>query len=252
MTAIRSIADPTPVTQNPLGPSVAPQPTNHDCLSQDHPITHQAYSAIIVLATPSIFNPVAVADIEPIPGAVLPDRVLDEPGKGLRKRWIELPGIDPLGDGCNTIGAATGPVAGHAIQVGSLSLVVTPVPGKRRCRFPWQVTYYPFSTLDWAPEFRCRDTSSIDSIRRRGSAEGALGLRRVARVWTSLVRVHPVVSFGPSAGARKGCGSRHRDSACTSCSWRTAPSCTGTGYEITPRGASASFKELLRARSVTE
>ena len=46
-----------------------------------------------------IINPIAVADIEAVLGAVPPDRVLDEPGKSLRKRWIELPGIDPLGDG---------------------------------------------------------------------------------------------------------------------------------------------------------
>jgi hypothetical protein len=31
-----------------------------------------------------------------------------------------------------------GPVAGRAIQVGSLSLVVTPVRGKRRCSWHWQ------------------------------------------------------------------------------------------------------------------
>jgi hypothetical protein len=53
--------------------------------------------AILVLAQFRVIDAIAVADIEPIPGAVLPDRVLDEPGKSLRKGWIELPGIDPLG-----------------------------------------------------------------------------------------------------------------------------------------------------------
>jgi hypothetical protein len=43
--------------------------------------------------------------------------VLDEPRKGLRKRWIELPGIDPLGDGLNNVSTAAGPVASRAIQV---------------------------------------------------------------------------------------------------------------------------------------
>jgi hypothetical protein len=85
--------------------------------TQRQAITHEADPAILALATPSITNPVAVADIEPIPGAVLPDRVLDEPGKGLRKRWIELPGIDPLGYGCNNVGAAARPVADRTIQV---------------------------------------------------------------------------------------------------------------------------------------
>src|ERR1700730_17507720 len=49
--------------------------------------------------------------------AILPDRVLDEPREGLWKARVELPGIDPPGDGLNDKCAATGPVAGHAIQV---------------------------------------------------------------------------------------------------------------------------------------
>ena len=130
-----------------------------DSFPQCDPITQEARSACQVFTPSRVINPVAVADIEAALAAVLPNRVLDEPGEGLRKARVELPGIDPLGHGLNNVGAATGPVTGHAIQVGSLSLVVTPVPGKRRCRFPWQVTYYPFSALDWAPEFRCRDTS---------------------------------------------------------------------------------------------
>ena len=68
-------------------------------LPQRDAITHQAYSAIHVVAALDIIDPIAVADIEPTLAAVLPDRVLNEPGKGPRKRRIELPGIDPLGDG---------------------------------------------------------------------------------------------------------------------------------------------------------
>jgi hypothetical protein len=37
--------------------------------------------------------------------AVLPDRVLDEPGKGLWKAWIELPSIDPFSDSSNFAGS---------------------------------------------------------------------------------------------------------------------------------------------------
>jgi hypothetical protein len=85
--------------------------------SQGHAVAHQARSAILVLATTAIINPVAIANIETVLGAVCPDCVLDEPGKGLRKRWIELPGVDPLGHGCNNVGAAAGPVAGRTIQV---------------------------------------------------------------------------------------------------------------------------------------
>src|ERR1700737_5260048 len=107
-------------------------PTNYllafDGLAQRDAITHQADPAIIVLATPSIINPVAVANIEAVLGAVLPDRVLNEPGEGLRKRWIELPGIDPLGYGCNNVGAAAGPVAGSAISVISMKPMQDPGP----------------------------------------------------------------------------------------------------------------------------
>jgi hypothetical protein len=88
-----------------------------DSLPQRNSVTHQPDSTIQVVAALDIIDAIAVADIEPIPGAVLPDRVLDEPGKSLRKRWIELPGVDPLGDGLNDVGAAAGPVASQAVQM---------------------------------------------------------------------------------------------------------------------------------------
>ena len=65
----------------------------------------------------SVVDPVSVTDIEAALGAIPPDRVLDVPGKDLRKRWVELPSIDPLGDGLNDVRAAAGPVAGRAIRV---------------------------------------------------------------------------------------------------------------------------------------
>ena len=60
-------------------------------------------SGIDVAAAFSVVNAIAVANGEAALAAVCPDRVLDEPGKGLRKRWIELPSIDPLGDGLNDV-----------------------------------------------------------------------------------------------------------------------------------------------------
>ena len=83
-----------------------------------------------LFAALDIIDAIAVADIEPIPGAVLPDRVLDEPGKSLRKRWIELPGIDALGDGLNDVGAAAGPVASRPYWCFALNRFRIPV----RCR----------------------------------------------------------------------------------------------------------------------
>jgi hypothetical protein len=82
---------------------------SHCCLgfakaTQRNAITHQADSTIHVAAPFGVIDAVAIADIEAAPAAILPNRVLDEPGKGLRKARIELPGIDPLGDGLNNVG----------------------------------------------------------------------------------------------------------------------------------------------------
>jgi hypothetical protein len=54
---------------------------------------------------------IAVANIETTLAAVPPDRVLDEPGKGAWKDRVELPGIDPVRDGCNKGGASCSPFA---------------------------------------------------------------------------------------------------------------------------------------------
>jgi len=70
---------------------------------QRHPITHQPCLAIQIGASPCVIDPVAVADIEAALAAVPPDRVLHEPRKSLRKRWIELSGVDPPGDGLNLL-----------------------------------------------------------------------------------------------------------------------------------------------------
>jgi hypothetical protein len=60
-------------------------------------ITHQPDSTIHVAAALGIIDPIAVANIKPVLAAVFPDGVLNEPGEGLRKRRIELPGISPVG-----------------------------------------------------------------------------------------------------------------------------------------------------------
>src|SRR5260370_11732244 len=58
---------------------------------QHDAITHRPHSTIHVAAAFGIIDPIAVTDIKTTLGAVLPDRVLDEPGEGLRKGRIELP-----------------------------------------------------------------------------------------------------------------------------------------------------------------
>jgi hypothetical protein len=54
---------------------------------------------------------IAIADVQAALAAVPPDCVLDEPGKDLWKRWVELPGIDVFGDDLKNVGTAAGLVA---------------------------------------------------------------------------------------------------------------------------------------------
>jgi hypothetical protein len=46
-------------------------------------ITHAAYLAINVVTANIVVDAVAVADVEPVLGAVPPDRVLNEPREGV-------------------------------------------------------------------------------------------------------------------------------------------------------------------------
>jgi hypothetical protein len=90
-----------------------------DGLAQHHAITHEPDPAVHVAATFGIIDAIAVANIEAALTAVLPDRVLNEPGEGLRKVGVELPGIDPLGYGLNYRGTSAGPIAGPRHTSGS-------------------------------------------------------------------------------------------------------------------------------------
>ncbi len=58
-----------------------------------------------------VVDPVAVADPTPVLSAVSPDRMLDKPGKIRRKGAVKLPGIDPIRDHPNDVGAVPGPIA---------------------------------------------------------------------------------------------------------------------------------------------
>jgi hypothetical protein len=53
-----------------------------------------------------VVNLIAVADVQPLLGAVPPDRVLNEPRKRPGKLAVELPGVDLLGDRLDDVGAA--------------------------------------------------------------------------------------------------------------------------------------------------
>ena len=84
---------------------------------QNYTITITTNLAINVIARLAIINAIAVAHVEAGLGAEPPNRVLDEPGKRLRKPGIELPGVDPGRHGRDDVGAAASLVAGRAIRM---------------------------------------------------------------------------------------------------------------------------------------
>src|SRR5260370_5216013 len=84
-------------------------------IAQHDPVAHQPNLAIQIIAPSGIINSVAVADIEAVLIAIPPDGVLNEPRKGLRKTWVELPSIDAVGHSCNNVGATAGPITGRPI-----------------------------------------------------------------------------------------------------------------------------------------
>jgi hypothetical protein len=69
------------------------------------PVTNTVNLTVDIFARLLIIDAVAVADIETAPGAVPPNRVLDEPGKHRGKRRIEGLGVDPFGHGFDDVGA---------------------------------------------------------------------------------------------------------------------------------------------------
>jgi hypothetical protein len=99
-------------------------------IAQHDSVAHQPDPAIPVGAPHSVINSIAIAHIETGLAAVPPDGVLNEPGKGLRERGIELPGIDVLGNGLNNICASAWPVAGCTVGV----FCFKPMQDAVRCR----------------------------------------------------------------------------------------------------------------------
>src|ERR1039457_3654412 len=71
--------------------------------------------AVSILAGVPVVNTVAVANVQIALRAVPPDRVLHEPGKGLRECSVERPGIDPGRNRSYNVGTAIWPVAGGTI-----------------------------------------------------------------------------------------------------------------------------------------
>ncbi len=88
-----------------------------------------------IFAGSAVINPVAVADSKPLLGAVPPDRVLNEPRKDGRKRPVELPGVNRVGNCPNDFGTAARPVTARSIWVGRVESGQDADPGRRT---PWR------------------------------------------------------------------------------------------------------------------
>ncbi len=70
-----------------------------------------------VLAALAVVDLVAVADVEAIKGAIAPNGMLDEPGEGCGKSWVEPVGINQRRRIANEVGAASWLIAGRPIGV---------------------------------------------------------------------------------------------------------------------------------------
>jgi hypothetical protein len=65
----------------------------------------------------TIVDAIAVADVEAGLGAIPPDRVLDEPGKGRGKFGVEFPGVNLVGNQAKNPGAAGWAITPGAVRV---------------------------------------------------------------------------------------------------------------------------------------
>ena len=81
-----------------------------------------------VLAAMPVIDPVAIADVEALLAAVLPNRVLHEPREVGGEGAIEHTGVDFSGNAGNDIGAAAWPVAARAVRMGCLEPAQDPGP----------------------------------------------------------------------------------------------------------------------------
>ena len=73
--------------------------------------------AVAVLARPPVVDPIAVADVEPIPGAEAPDGVLHEPREVGRELGIELARVGPAGQALDDVGTAARGIAARSVGV---------------------------------------------------------------------------------------------------------------------------------------
>jgi hypothetical protein len=86
------------------------------CAQRDA-ITAPKQLAMPVLATGVVVNPIAIANVEAVLGAIPPNCTLHEPRKRRREGWIELARVDVGGEQLENPGAPSRPVAPISVRV---------------------------------------------------------------------------------------------------------------------------------------
>jgi hypothetical protein len=85
--------------------------------AQSYAIAAAKQLAMAVVATAIIVDPIAIAHVEAVLGAVTPNRALHEPRKGWGEGRIELPRINIRGKQANNSGASSWLIAAVAVQM---------------------------------------------------------------------------------------------------------------------------------------
>ena len=97
---------------------------------QSHAVANPVNSARGILATTAVINPIGVADISTLLSTILPDGVLNEPGKAARIASAEFPRVDPISNRPNDVRASTRPVTRDPVGVLSLKPAQDPGPAQ--------------------------------------------------------------------------------------------------------------------------
>ena len=72
---------------------------------------------MVVIAASTVIDAIAVADIEALLRAILPDRALDEPRERLWKASIKEAGVDLICDQAQQVRTPAWPIASYAIRM---------------------------------------------------------------------------------------------------------------------------------------
>ena len=86
-------------------------------IAQRYAITAPKQLAVPIVATIGVIDPIAIANVEAVLGAIPPDRALHEPWKGLGEGTIELACVDLGREEAQNVSAPAGPIASVAVRM---------------------------------------------------------------------------------------------------------------------------------------